>query len=424
LDNPNPSHVTAKVVRRLIPWLFFCYIFNYMDRLNLSFAAMTFKADLGIGDAAFGLGASVFFVGYVFLEIPSNLMLEKFGPRRWIARIMVSWGLVSSCMMFTRSETSFYALRFLLGACEAGFLPGIAYMLTHWIPERERARAFSLFLTSTTLAGVVGAPLAALILQFNGFLGLKGWQWLFLLEGIPTIVLGIATWFFLDDRIEDARWLSADEKAELRQTLETDRAAQGNHLSSLKDGLFHRRVWHMGILYFFIIISYYAMAFWLPQIIKNFSGLSNTQSTLLCSLPYLAATIGMVLVAHHSDRVNERRWHVALCCLAAALGLLGGAWLSTSHPVASFVALCLTATGIWGLMGPFWSIPPEFLKGTAAAAGLALINSLGNIGGFIGPYLVGSVKERTHGFEGGLVALAVTLLFAVGLTLALPRPRR
>lgn len=419
----SSSPVVTKVVRRLIPYLFLCYIFNYMDRLNLSFAALTFKADLGLSDAAYGFGASVFFVGYVFLEIPSNLMLQRIGPRRWIARIMVSWGIVSACMMFVKGETSFYLLRFLLGACEAGFLPGIAYMLVHWIPERERARAFALFLTSTTLAGVVGAPLAAGLLQMDGFASLQGWQWLFLLEGLPTIALGVGTWFYLDDRIEDARWLTDGEKRELQATLTGDQAAQGEHLSSLKEGLFHGRVWHMGLLYFSIIITYYAVAFWLPQIVKNFSGLSNTQSTLLCSLPYLCATVAMVVIARHSDRTGERKWHVAFCCLASAGGLVAGALLSTAHPVASFIALCVTASGIWGLLGPYWSIPPEFLKGTAYAAGIALINSLGNVGGFVGPMIVGKVKEATHGFEGGLWVLAATLVVAFCLTIALPSSR-
>jgi sugar phosphate permease len=300
-------------------------------------------------------------------------------------------------------------------------LPGIAVVLSRWIPERERARAFALFLTSTTLAGVVGAPLAAFFLKFDGLLALKGWQWLFLLEGIPTIVFGVINWFYLDDHIEDVRWLTAEEKSVLLKTLRADHATQTEHLSTLKEGLLHRRVWHLGGLYFSIIISYYAVAFWLPQIVKNFSGLSNTESTLLSALPYLAATIGMVLVARHSDKTGDRRWHVAGCTFGGAIGLLGGAILSTAHPVAAFIALCLTATGIWSTLGPFWSMPAQFLKGTAAAAGLALINSLGNVGGFVGPYLVGAVKEKTHGFEGGLVLLAGTLLVATLLTLTLPK---
>jgi len=413
------TDATGKVVRRLIPWLFLCYILNYLDRFNLSFAAMTLKADLGLSDRAYGLGAGIFFIGYVFLEVPSNLALQKVGPRRWIARIMVSWGLVSASMMFMKSAGMFYALRFLLGACEAGFFPGMVFMLAHWVPEKDRARAFALFLTSTSLAGVFGAPLSAGLLKLEGLAGFHGWQWLFLLEGLPTVFLGTATWFYLDDKPQDAAWLTAEEKQDLERELSKERNT-GAHLSSLREGLSNGRVWHLGFLYFSIIISFYGVAFWLPQIVKNFSGLSNIASNLLSALPYVCASIGMVWVARHSDSTGERRWHVAIPAFASAAGLLAGAFFSTAHPLAAFLALCLTATGIWSTLGPFWAVPPTFLRGTAAAAGIALVNSLGNAGGFVGPNLVGYVKEATGHFEGGLLLLSGTLVVAGFLALTLP----
>ena len=411
--------VTAKVTRRLIPYLFLCYVVNYLDRFNISFAALEMKADLGLGDAVYGLGAGMFFLGYVTFEIPSNLILQRVGARWWIARIMVTWGVLSSCMLFVKTPTSFYLLRFLLGLAEAGFLPGILFYLTHWIPARDRARVFALFLTSTALAGVVGAPLSAALLKLRGIGGLAGWQWLFLVEGLPAVILGVTTLFYLPDRVSDARWLSAAEQAWLEETLRAERFEQ-THRLSLWQALTHGRVWRLCLLYFSTIISFYGVAFWLPQIVQSFSGLSNAATSLISALPYMAASIGMVLVARHSDRTAERRRHVALPAFAAAGGLLLGA-LVQRHPTAAFLALCLSATGIWSTLGPFWSIPTSFLSGTAAAGGIALINSVGNIGGFVGPTVIGFLKQRTHRFESGLVVLAATLVVAGVLALSLPK---
>ena len=412
--------VTAKVTRRLIPYLFLCYVVNYLDRFNISFAALEMKADLGLGDAVYGLGAGMFFVGYVTFEIPSNLILQRVGARWWIARIMATWGVLSCCMMFVRTPAQFYLLRFLLGLAEAGFLPGIIFYLTYWIPARDRARVFALFLTSTALAGVIGGPVSAALLELRGLGGLAGWQWLFLIEGLPAVVLGATTLFFLPDRVSQARWLSAAEQEWLEETLRAERAAlEKTHALTLGQALMHGQVWRLCLLYFSTIISFYGVAFWLPQIVQSFSGLGNAATSLISALPYVAASIGMVLVARHSDRTGERRRHVALPAFAPAAGLVIGA-LVQQHPVLAFLALCVSATGIWSTLGPFWSIPTAFLSGTAAAGGIALINSIGNIGGFVGPTVMGFLKERTHRFESGLFVLAATLVVAGVLALSLP----
>lgn len=411
--------VTAKVTRRLIPFLFVCYVVNYLDRFNIAFAALQMKADLGLGDAVYGLGAGMFFVGYVTFEIPSNLILQRVGARWWIARIMVTWGLISACMMFVKTPAAFYTLRFLLGLAEAGFLPGMIFYFTHWIPARDRARVFALFLTSTALAGVIGAPVSAALLKLGGVGGLAGWQWLFLVEGLPAVVLGVITWFYLPDRPSDARWLSVPEQAWLEETLRIERELQERtHRFTLWQALTHGRVWRLCLLYFSTIISFYGVAFWLPQIVQSFSGLSNAAASLISALPYLAASIGMVVVARHSDRTGERHRHVAFAAFAGAAGLIIGA-LVQRHPVAALLALCLTATGIWSTLGPFWSLPTTFLSGTAAAGGIALINSVGNMGGFVGPTVVGFLKERTQRFESGLLALAASLVVAGLLALSM-----
>jgi MFS transporter, ACS family, tartrate transporter len=410
--------VTAKVTRRLVPYLFVCYIVNYLDRFNISFAALEMKADLGLSDAAYGVGAAMFFVGYVTFEIPSNLILARVGARRWIARIMVTWGILSCAMMLVRTTTGLYLVRFLLGVAEAGFLPGMIFYLTHWIPARERARVFALFLTSTALAGVLGAPVSAALLRLHGVGGLAGWQWLFLVEGLPAVVLGVTTFFYLPDRPSQARWLGTPERAWLEATLATERQAlERGELLSLGQALTDGRVWGLCLLYFSIIISFYGVAFWLPQIVKTFSGLSSTAASLVSGLPYAAASIAMVVIARHSDRAAERRRHVALPAFTAAAGLLLAA-LVQRHPLLAFLAFCVAAAGIWSTLGPFWSLPTTFLSGIAGAGGIALINSVGNVGGFVGPTVMGVLKQRTHGFESGLFVLAGTLLIAGVLALS------
>lgn len=418
-ESIHAGAVVGKVMRRLIPFLFLCYIVNYLDRINVGYAALEMKEDLMFRDAVYGLGASMFFVGYVFFEIPSNLILERVGARLWIARIMISWGVVSSCMMWVRSPFSFYSLRFLLGAAEAGFFPGTIFYLTHWIPTKERARAVAWLLTSTALAGVIGGPLSGALLQMGGIGGLRGWQWLFLLEGMPAIVTGIVTLRYLTDLPEKARWLLPQEREWLSQRMREEHdEKQQRHSYTLLKALTDGKVWRLCVLYFSVVVSFYGVVFWLPQILKGFSGLSNFMVGAVSAVPYFIAAVGMVIIGKHSDRTGERRRHVAVPALSGSIGLILSAYLQQEHPLLAFFALCLAALGIWGTLGPFWSLPTEFLSGTAAAGGIALINSIGNIGGFVGPYAVGFVREKTGSFTGGLFVLAAALLFAGLLALS------
>ena len=411
--------VVKKVARRIVPYIFICYIINYLDRFNVSFAALEMSGDLGFSEMTYGLGASMFFVGYVFFEIPSNLIMMRVGARIWIARIMMTWGLASTCMIFVKSPFNFYLLRLLLGVAEAGFFPGMILYLTYWIPAGERARAFALFLTSTSLAGVVGGPISGILFKMGGVYGLKGWQWLFLLEGVPAILLGGVTLFYLVDKPEQANWLSSAERNWLSETIKKEQEDKKlGHSLTLWQTLKHPRVWQLCLLYFSVVISFYGVAFWLPQIVKSFSGLSNSAVAMLSAVPYLSASICMVIVANHSDKMRERKWHVALPAFAGCLGLgLAVFFLENHYPLAAFFSLCLAASGIWSTLGPFWSLPTAFLGGTAAAGGVALINSIGNVGGFVGPYIIGYIKQTTQSFTSGMLVLAGTQLIAGFLAL-------
>lgn len=407
--------VLARIRRRLLPFTFLLYIVAYLDRINVGFAALQMNRDLGLGDAAFGLGAGVFFIGYFLFEIPSNLILERVGARAWIARIMISWGVVATAMAAVRGAHSFYLLRFVLGLAEAGFFPGIIVYLTYWFPAPQRARVIALFMTASALAGVIGGPVSGALLAADGTLGLAGWQWLYILEGLPSVLLGVIVLFYLDDRPDDARWLSAEEKHWLAQSLAEQGTGQREH--RLVRGLTDPTVWLLALLYFAIVTGLYGVTMWLPQIVKALGTLSNLEVGFVATLPFLAATIAMVKVGASSDLRRERRWHVALPAFAGAAGLILSA--HAHNPLFALAALSLGAAGIWGTMGPFWSMPSEYLGGSAAAAAIALINSVGNLGGFIGPYLVGIVRQMSHGFSGGLAAMALMLAIAGCLALAI-----
>ena len=407
--------VLARIRRRLLPFTFLLYIVAYLDRINVGFAALQMNRDLGLGDAAFGLGAGVFFIGYFLFEIPSNLILERVGARAWIARIMISWGVVATAMAAVRGAHSFYLLRFVLGLAEAGFFPGIIVYLTYWFPAPQRARVIALFMTASALAGVIGGPVSGALLAADGTLGLAGWQWLYILEGLPSVLLGVIVLFYLDDRPDDARWLSAEEKHWLAQSLAEQGTGQREH--RLVRGLTDPTVWLLALLYFAIVTGLYGVTMWLPQIVKALGTLSNLEVGFVATLPFLAATIAMVKVGASSDLRRERRWHVALPAFAGAAGLILSA--HARNPLFALAALSLGAAGIWGTMGPFWSMPSEYLGGSAAAAAIALINSVGNLGGFIGPYLVGIVRQMSHGFSGGLAAMALMLAIAGCLALAI-----
>jgi ACS family tartrate transporter-like MFS transporter len=418
------SRTVAKVMLRLIPFIVLLYLFNYLDRVNVSFAKLTMNDDLGLSETAYGLGASTFFISYFMFEVPSNLIMQRVGARLWLARIMISWGIISSAMMFVRGPMSFCVLRFLLGAAEAGFAPGILLYLTYWLPVRHQARAVAWFLTSTALSGLLGSPLAGLLLRLNGvpLAGhpLAGWQWLFLLEGIPSVLGGIAALLLLTDRPESASWLKPPEREWLSDRLEAERRERQSHgHTSLFAGLTNRRVWLLNITYCALMFGFQGFNYWAATIVKQATGLEdNLQVGLLTAIPFLAAVVAMVIVGRHSDRTNERRWHVAVCATVGAGGLLGCA--AADSPVVAVALLSLAAAGIWSTLGPFWALPPLFLSGTAAAAGIALINSIGNLGGgFLGPSLMGILKDRTHSYGPGLLADAAALLMAACLTLLL-----
>jgi ACS family tartrate transporter-like MFS transporter len=381
------------------------------------------KADLGFGDAVYGLGAGIFFLGYFVFEVPSNLILVRVGPRFWISRIMITWGLVSSAMMFVRDAPTFYALRFLLGVAEAGFFPGVILYLTHWFPAAQRARAVAQFMTATAMAGVIGGPVSGALLELDGLAGLRGWQWLFLVEGLPAVVLGGVVWWTLTDRPEQAVWLAPDQRAWLAARLAAERAAtEERHGASLWRALAHPRVWSLGLLYFVLVLGIYGVSLWLPQMVAARVRAGELLIGILVAVPYAVAALAMVLVGGHSDRSAERRWHIAVPALLGAAGLAASAALE--HPALALAGLCLAALGIWSALGPFWALPTAFLSGSAAAGGIALINSLGNLGGFVGPWVLGLLKEATGSFRAGLVFLAASLLVAALLALRVPRELR
>ena len=403
----------SKVTWRLLPLLFFCYIIAYIDRINVGFAKFHLREVLGVEEAVFGsvygLGAGLFFIGYFLFEVPSNLILHRVGARIWIARIMILWGLVSMAMMFINSKTVFYLMRFLLGAAEAGFFPGVILYLTYWYPARERARTVALFTTGGVLAGIIGSPISGAILGLNGLGGLAGWQWLFLLEGIPALLLGIVVFFVLPDRPEKARWLSQEEKAALQALLDEEAARSDQpQTHHLVDALRSGHVWLLCLLYFLMNIGSYGYEMWLPSIIKGMSGTSDAVVGCINAIPYIVAAVVMLLVGQHSDRTGERRWHVAVSAMASALGFALSAYFS--NPYLALAALALAFAGIKSTLGPFWALGTAFMSGTAAAGGIALINSVGNLGGFVGPTLVGIIKDRTGSNVIALLFLGCALL--------------
>jgi ACS family tartrate transporter-like MFS transporter len=417
-DDELGQRAISAVTWRLIPFLLLLYIVAWLDRVNVGFAALQMNDALGFSAAVYGFGAGVFFVGYALCEVPSNLILARVGARRWIARIMVTWGALAVAMMFVRTASSFYVLRFLLGVAEAGFLPGIIYYLSHWFPAEQRARAVSMFMIGIPLAIVVGGPVAGLLLDMDGLLGLAGWQWLFLLEGAPALVLGVVVWLFLPDGPRDARWLTDAQRGWLASRIDAEQtAAAARHSVGLKQTLLHPTVWRLALIMFACQTGSYGLSLWVPQIIKGLSGLDNFEVGLVSALPYLAAAIGMVVIGVSSDRTGERFFHIAVPSLVAAIGFTASAYLTS--PVPAMIALTIAAIGDLGSRGPFWALPGRFLARDASAAGIALINTVGSIGGFVGPYAVGLVKDATGGYGGGLLMLAALLVVGGFATLTL-----
>jgi MFS transporter, ACS family, tartrate transporter len=419
------TRTIRRVTRRLIPFLMLCYFVAYLDRVNVGFAALGMNKELGFTATVFGFGAGIFFIAYFFFEVPSNLALEKFGARKWIARIMFSWGVVAGAMAFVpqisallgvRASTTFIVLRVLLGIAEAGFFPGIIFFLTIWFPARYRGRMIGYFMAAIPLSTVVGGPISGALLNITG-LGLSGWQWMFLIEALPAILLSVVVLFYLTDRAADATWLAPDERAWLVERLASERAKRERAKRfGILEAISNTRVLLLAFVYFGINGTNYGLSFFLPQIVRGF-GLSYTATGFVTALPYVAGTIGMIYWGRHSDRAGERREHVAIAALIAGLGIAGSTLVD--DPVGKMLLLTLAGFGIFGVLPVFWTLPTNFLAGAAAASGIAAVNSLGNLSGFFGPYVMGKIKDSTGSYTIGLLAIACVVGFAMLVALSL-----
>jgi len=399
------TRTIARVTKRLVPFLILCYFVAYLDRVNVSFAALTMNKDIGLTASAYGFGAGIFFVAYFFFEVPSNLFLAKFGARKWIARIMLTWGLLSGAMAFITGPYSFYAVRVLLGIAEAGFFPGIIFYITLWFPAAYRARIIGFFMAAIPLSSVIGAPVSSALLGFDGVLGMKGWQWLFILEAAPALILSVVVFFYLTDGPADARWLAEDERAWLTNRLETERRNRESVAHySIREAIFHPKVLAISLVYFGAVACNYGLSFFLPQIFKAF-GLTNFQTGLVSALPYVVGTFAIVYWGRRSDRKQERKGHAAFALAIAA----GGIAISTAlpDPTLKMAALSIAGFGIFACLPVIWTLPTAFLSGPAAAGGIAVINSIGNLSGFAGPYAMGWIKDETGSYTGGLLCLAL-----------------
>jgi ACS family tartrate transporter-like MFS transporter len=415
------TRVLRKITYRIVPFIMLLYFIAFIDRVNIGFASLTMNKDLGFSPAVFGFGAGIFFLGYFLFEVPSNLILHKVGARIWIARVMITWGLVSAAMAFIQGSTSFYVLRFLLGAAEAGFFPGIILYLSYWFPARKRAAVTAVFMAAAPLSTALGSPVSGALLEMHGLFGLAGWQWMFFIEAIPAVVLGVVVLFYMTDRPEQAKWLADDERAWLVNEMNGEHAAKSGTAShSIWRGLADLKVIALSLVYFGTSAGLYTLGIWAPQIIKEF-GLTSLQVGFLNAIPAILAVVAMVLWARNSDRTGERKWHVAAACLLAAAGLLYAGFAGTVFTV--LIALTLVNIGISSSKPPLWSMPTMFLSGSAAAAGIATINSIGNLGGFVGPAMIGWIKDQTGSFNGGLYFVASLLLLSAALTLVVARPQ-
>ncbi len=427
LNQQEQERLVRRVTLRLVPLLFFCYVVAYIDRVNVGFAKLhlqeVFGVDPSIFSSVYGLGAGLFFIGYFLCEVPSNLILHRIGARIWIARIMIVWGLVSMSFMFIKGVPSFYALRFLLGAAEAGFFPGTILYFTYWYPPRERARIIALFAIGGVAAGVIGSPISGALLQMDGVAGLAGWQWLFLLEGVPPVLLGFLVLAVLPNNPSDAKWLSLREqewiKGRIVQATAENTVAQRH---SLRECFSSPVVWLLCFIYFCQNVAGYGYEMWLPTIVKGLSGKSDAVVGLINAIPYLAAGITMYLTGRHSDAKNERRGHIAATAGTAAVGFVIAA--NAKNPFIAMAGLTIAFAGLKSNIAPFWALTTGFLSGTAAAGGIAFINSVGNLGGFFGPTLVGFIKDKTGSNFGGLLLLGGALLSMSLAVWSVPKPQK
>lgn len=413
--------VVSRLMWRLMPFLFLLYIVAYLDRINVGFGILQMRGQLGLSDRVYGRAAGIFFAGYFFFQLPSNLLLEKFGVRRWITVIMVLWGVISCLMIFIRGPLSFYALRFLLGAAEAGFFPGIILYMKRWFPAKARARAVAWFMTANPLAGVVGSPVSGALLGLHGR-GLSGWQWMFIIEGLPAIALGAVVFFTLSDWPEEAHWLAPEHRDWLLQMLDRERQLEAAvPQSSFWSVLLSGRMWLLSIVYFGVSTTMYGVTLWLPSVIRSFSGLSYLWTGVIAVFPFLATVLVMVVVGVLSDRNGERRWHTAAPAFIAAAGLALAGYGNSTLIVVSGLALGMAFAE--GMVGPFWAMATSSMAGLSAAAGIAMINSLANLGGYFGPDIIGFFRGTNGGFRGGLLAISATVAFSGVIALVTGRRR-
>ncbi|WP_336169549.1 MFS transporter [Acinetobacter sp. 161(2023)] len=408
-----------KIAFRLMPFLMLCYFCAYLDRVNVGFAKLQMMSDLQFSEAVYGLGAGIFFIGYFLCEVPSNIVLHKVGARRWIARIMITWGILSGCFAFVETEWQFYALRFLLGVAEAGLAPGLLLYLTYWFPSYRRARMTVLWFIAIPISGMIGGPLSGLIMdRMSGVHGWFGWQWMFLIEAIPTVFVGLLVLAVLKDSVQDANWLTQDEKNLVKQELAQDNQHKEGH-ASVKEFIADKRLWLLAGIYFCVVMGQYAITFWLPTLIRN-SGISdNWHIGLLTSLPYMCAIVVMILAGRSGDHFQERRWHLIIPMCAGALALTF-ATLFASNLTLSLICLCIAASGVLTASSLFWMLPTNFLGGVSAAAGIAAVNSFANLAGFCSPYLIGWVTTNTGSNAIGMFLITAVLIFGASLVLRVP----
>jgi ACS family tartrate transporter-like MFS transporter len=412
------TRTMAKVAWRLVPFLMLCYFIAYLDRVNIGFAGASMRNDLGLSAAVFGGASGIFFIAYFFFEVPSNMALDRFGARVWIARIMLTWGLVAGAQAFVTGGYSLYFVRLLLGVAEAGFFPGIIFFLTLWFPSAYRARIVGLFMFAIPISTVIGAPISGLILGLDGFEGLHGWQWMFLIEAVPALLMSLFVLYYLTDRPRHATWLTPEESRWLQDRLDAERATREREgAASWLKSMLDPRVIALGLVYNGANIPQYGLSFFLPQIVKAFGGLSNFEVGLVTALPYAVGAIGMILWSRHSDATGERTWHTVIPLLTIVVGLMLAAF--TSDPTLKMAFICIVGFGFFAVLPVFWTLPTSFLSGAGAAAGIAAVNSIGNLGGYFGPQVFGWLKDSTGSEFAGMAFLAVCALIGAGIALAL-----
>jgi D-galactonate transporter len=411
-DAPAASFVEqtyTKVFWRLVPFLMLCYVVAYLDRVNVGFAKLQMSQELGFSETVYGLGAGLFFIGYFLFEVPSNVILHRVGARVWIARIMITWGIISAGFVFVNSATSFYIMRFLLGLAEAGFYPGVILYTTTWFPAHRRARVIAVFMSAIPVSGIFGNPLSGWIMDsFNGTHGLSGWQWMFLIEAVPAVLVGFAVFFYLDNRPSEAKWLNPAEKQVIERDIAADGAGKEASPHSIATVFRNGRIWFMSLIYFSFVTGQYGLTFWMPTIVKASGVQGNLNIGLVSAIPFLFAVFVMILLGRSADRMRERRWHLIVPALCGAVGFVVAA--STGSTVVAIAALSVAAGGVLTCAPLFWSLPTAFLSGAGAAAGIALINSVGNLAGFASPYVIGALRDSTGSTAAGMYALAVMLV--------------